>query len=113
MATLKSLQTLTDAWLIAPERVDALMPVAARYAVAVTESMLDLIDRADPHDPIARQFVPSEAELCTTPEERADPIGDEVAFARARASSTVTKIACYSSSLPLVRSTAVSVFAAR
>ncbi|MGA7710860.1 MAG: lysine-2,3-aminomutase-like protein [Rhizomicrobium sp.] len=78
MATLKSLQTLTDAWLIAPERVDALMPVAARYAVAVTESMLDLIDRADPHDPIARQFVPSEAELCTTPEERADPIGDEV-----------------------------------
>jgi lysine 2,3-aminomutase len=73
---LKSPRALGDAGLIAPERVDALVPVAARYAVAVTESILDLIDRADPLDPIARQFVPSEAELHTTPEERADPIGD-------------------------------------
>ena len=36
-----------------------------------------LIDRADPRDPIARQFVPDIAELTTTPEERADPIGDD------------------------------------
>jgi lysine 2,3-aminomutase len=36
-----------------------------------------LIDRADDSDPIARQFVPEPAELITTPEERADPIGDE------------------------------------
>ena len=112
MATLKSLQTLTDAWLIAPERVDALMPVAARYAVAVTETMLDLIDRADPHDPIARQFVPSEAELVPTPEERADPIGDD-------AHSPVPGIVhrhkdrVLFNSWLLVRSIAVSVFAAR
>ena len=38
--------------------------------------MAALIDPADPHDPIARQFVPDAAELATTPEERADPIGD-------------------------------------
>ena len=38
--------------------------------------MAELIDRADPHDPIARQFVPDAAELDATPEERADPIGD-------------------------------------
>ena len=38
--------------------------------------MAELIDRADPHDPIARQFVPDPAELDVTPEERADPIGD-------------------------------------
>ena len=36
-----------------------------------------LIDPADPHDPIARQFVPDAAELSIQPEERADPIGDD------------------------------------
>jgi lysine 2,3-aminomutase len=35
-----------------------------------------LIDRDDPEDPIARQFVPDPAELVVLPEERADPIGD-------------------------------------
>jgi lysine 2,3-aminomutase len=39
--------------------------------------MLDLIERADPADPIARQFVPSVAETEIAPEELADPIGDE------------------------------------
>ena len=51
--------------------------VAARYAVAVTPATAELIDPADPHDPIARQFLPQPFELETTPEERADPIGDE------------------------------------
>ncbi|MBI3503429.1 MAG: lysine-2,3-aminomutase-like protein [Proteobacteria bacterium] len=51
--------------------------VAARYAIAVTPHVLDLIDRADPADPVARQYVPSAAELATTPDERADPIGDD------------------------------------
>ncbi len=74
---LKSPRALADAGLIASERVVALEPVAARYAVAVTETVLDMIDRADPFDPIARQFIPTEAELHTTPEERIDPIGDE------------------------------------
>jgi lysine 2,3-aminomutase len=75
--TLKSLDALIDASLIAPERALALAPVAARYAVAVSDTVAGLIDRADPLDPIARQFIPSEAELIATPEERADPIGDE------------------------------------
>src|SRR6185312_4097169 len=39
--------------------------------------MLRIIDRADPNDPIARQFVPSVDELITLPDELADPIGDE------------------------------------
>jgi lysine 2,3-aminomutase len=50
--------------------------VADRYAVAITPQIAGLIDRADPHDPIARQFVPGVAELATTADERADPIGD-------------------------------------
>ena len=39
--------------------------------------MAALIDRADPNDPIARQFVPDPAELDVQSEERADPIGDD------------------------------------
>ena len=74
--TLKSLHDLARENLIAPERADALSPVAARYAIAVSPAVAALIDRNDPDDPIARQFVPSEAELLVLPEERADPIGD-------------------------------------
>jgi lysine 2,3-aminomutase len=50
--------------------------VARRYAVAVSPTLLALVDPADPNDPIARQFLPSLEELNTLPEERADPIGD-------------------------------------
>ena len=69
-------QDLTDAGLIAPERRGDIGRVAKRYAIAITPAMAALIDRDDPNDPIARQFVPDGAELATTPEERADPIGD-------------------------------------
>ena len=37
----------------------ALERVAARYAVAITPAMAELIDPDDPADPIARQFVPT------------------------------------------------------
>ena len=32
--------------------------VTRRYAVAVSPTLLSLIDPADPNDPIARQFLP-------------------------------------------------------
>lgn len=57
---------------------DAADTVAARYAVAVTPHIAALIDPDDPDDPIARQFLPDPAELETTPDELADPIGDKV-----------------------------------
>src|SRR5215213_11405655 len=60
-----------------PDKLADLARVAERYAVAITPEIAALIDRSDPHDPIARQFVPDIAELATTPEERADPIGDD------------------------------------
>ena len=74
--TLRSPQSLAEAGLVAPERLLPLERVAAQYAVAITPAMADLIDAADPHDPIARQFVPAEAELDVLPEESPDPIGD-------------------------------------
>ncbi len=72
--TLRSIDDLAAAGLA--EHDPMLEEVAARYAVAVSPALVDLIDPADPNDPIARQFVPSVAELVTRPEERADPIGD-------------------------------------
>jgi lysine 2,3-aminomutase len=75
--TLHSASDLVGAQLIRPDRLTALQNVAARYAVAITPAVVDLIDAADPHDPIARQFVPDERELEIHPEENTDPIGDE------------------------------------
>jgi len=75
--TLRSAEALADAGLIAPDRLSALAPVAARYAVALTPALAALIDPNDPADPIARQFLPSEAELVAHPGEAADPIGDD------------------------------------
>jgi lysine 2,3-aminomutase len=74
--TLRSPKALADAGLIAPERVAALERVAAQYAVAITPAMADLIEAADPGDPIGRQFVPTDAELHVLPQESADPVGD-------------------------------------
>ena len=76
-AALRSPDDLLRAGLVAPERLPALQAVAARYAVAVTPAMVELIDPADPHDPLARQFMPDPAELRVLPEERADPVGDD------------------------------------
>jgi lysine 2,3-aminomutase len=50
--------------------------VTRRFAVAVSPILLELVDRADPNDPIARQFLPSLEELTILPEELPDPIGD-------------------------------------
>ena len=50
--------------------------VARKYAVAVSPTVAALMDPADPHDPIARQFLPDIAELLETEAERHDPIGD-------------------------------------
>jgi lysine 2,3-aminomutase len=51
--------------------------VTQRYAMAVTDTVLDTMDRSNPDDPVALQYLPTRAELVTTAEELADPIGDE------------------------------------
>ena len=56
--TLDHADALVDAGLIPPERRADIERVAARYAVAITPAMAELIDPGDPADPMARQFVP-------------------------------------------------------
>ena len=73
----RSAADLVAASLAPPEALAALERVAARYAVSLTPDLAALIDPSDPHDPIARQFVPDPAELDAVAPERADPIGDD------------------------------------
>jgi lysine 2,3-aminomutase len=75
--TLRNIAELREAGLVPAGDVAALEQVAARYAVAITPAMADLIDSGDPNDPIARQFIPDPAELVSQPPERVDPIGDD------------------------------------
>lgn len=74
--TLRNADDLADAGLVPAHDLPVLRQVAARYAVAVTPYVAGLIDRSDAGDPVARQYLPSAAELDTRPEERGDPIGD-------------------------------------
>ena len=75
MRTLRTLKALEREGLVAAD--PRLGEAAEAMAIAVTPEMLGLIDRADPADPIARQFVPSADETEILADELADPIGDE------------------------------------
>jgi lysine 2,3-aminomutase len=74
--TLREPSELIARGLAAPADLADLEQVASRYAIAITPDIAALIDADDPRDPIARQFVPSRAELFGVPGESADPIGD-------------------------------------
>src|SRR5579885_3826588 len=75
--TLRTADQFCDAGLLPPEKRDAFAAVSRRYAVALSTDLAALIDRGDPHDPVARQFVPDAAELTSQPAELSDPIGDD------------------------------------
>jgi lysine 2,3-aminomutase len=75
--TLRTAGQIVEEGFARPEERAALEDVAARYAVALPPALAGLIDRNDPNDPVARQFVPDAAELVARPEELADPIGDD------------------------------------
>jgi lysine 2,3-aminomutase len=75
--TLRQAADLVDAGLVSAARQAELERVAARYAVAITPAIADLMDPADALDPVARQFIPDAAELASVAGERSDPIGDD------------------------------------
>ena len=76
VATLRQPDELIAHGLAPASDLADLTRVAARYAIAVTPEVAGLIDRNDPNDPIARQYIPTTDELVAQPGERADPIGD-------------------------------------
>jgi lysine 2,3-aminomutase len=77
MTTLRSPAQLRASGLVTQERLASLEKVVDRYAFAISDSLAQLIDRNDPRDPIARQFIPNIAELDHQMVEDPDPIGDD------------------------------------
>jgi lysine 2,3-aminomutase len=75
--THRTVAALAAAGLVRAEDAPALAAVTARYAIAVTPHVAGLIDRADPADPIAAQYIPHPAESLARDDEHPDPIGDD------------------------------------
>jgi len=77
MPTLRTAKQICDHGLAAADKRPVLDAVAARYVIALPPALAELIDPHNPHDPIARQFVPDPAELDVQLQEHSDPIGDD------------------------------------
>lgn len=77
-AGLRNVDDLIASGLATSDERIALERVASKYAIGLTPTVEALIDRTDPADPIALQYLPTAAELIETPDERTDPIGDHV-----------------------------------
>ncbi len=77
-AALRAADGLIGAGLAPAEQRRVIEGIGKAYAIGVTETIANLIDRNDPSDPIARQFIPDPAELIRQPEEMDDPTGDEM-----------------------------------
>ncbi|MCP3679723.1 MAG: lysine-2,3-aminomutase-like protein [Gammaproteobacteria bacterium] len=78
--TLRSVDSLIAAGFIKPQQRKVIEQVSAQFSTAITPQMATLIEHQQ-RDPLGQQFVPSAAELSYQPQERADPIGDEVCTA--------------------------------
>jgi lysine 2,3-aminomutase len=76
-AALRSADELIAAGLVPDSRRAELETLAESFAIGVSAAMTRLIDREDPNDPIAKQFIPDSRELLTNPQELSDPIGDQ------------------------------------
>ncbi len=74
---LTSVQQLAAKGLIPADQRDELEQVTQRFSLAVTPGLLDQINKGDPTDPIARQFIPDIRELDDDPLDVSDPIGDQ------------------------------------
>jgi lysine 2,3-aminomutase len=60
--TLRDAAELVEEGLAPAADLSDLEKVGARYAIAITPELAELIDANDPSDPIARQFVPTREE---------------------------------------------------
>jgi lysine 2,3-aminomutase len=72
--SLRTLDALVQADLVPGD--PELVAVAQRFAVGLTEHVVAQLRQEGGAGPLARQYLPTVAELAIQPQERADPIGD-------------------------------------
>lgn len=70
------LKKLEQQGLIKTEEVPELKQVIENFSFSVTSQMHSLIDKDNPEDPIAKQFIPQIEELEISSKENEDPISD-------------------------------------
>ncbi|MGH1404702.1 MAG: lysine-2,3-aminomutase-like protein [Alphaproteobacteria bacterium] len=73
---LRSAQDVRKAGLLTSEEDNGLSHLEEQYDIGISAHVHGLIK--DPHDPVARQYVPSARELQIQKNEEADPIGDDI-----------------------------------
>jgi len=76
--TLRTIESLAKNQFVSPADIVELEQVAEHFSVAITPQMQRLIDKSNPNDPIAKQFIPDVKELIHASNENPDPIGDAV-----------------------------------
>lgn len=74
--TARSSADLLRLGLIRADQLPVLDEVGETFSIAVPSHLANLMNPADPDDPIAKQFVPSADELVNLSDELIDPIGD-------------------------------------
>jgi lysine 2,3-aminomutase len=74
--TLRSLDDLVTTGLLSVDQSEKLQALTDRYTIGITPSMAALIDKDDPQDPIALQFIPDHLEYHRLDVELYDPTGD-------------------------------------
>ncbi len=75
--TLRTPDDLIAAGLSPANTRTELEAVHARYAIGITPHLIERIVPENPDDPVLKQFLPDNRELNISPQELADPIGDE------------------------------------
>jgi lysine 2,3-aminomutase len=73
---LSTLEELARFKQLSEVELERLPEVLQRFRLGITPYFLSLIDPDDPHDPLARQAMPSLQELLTTGDESADPLAE-------------------------------------
>lgn len=77
-APLQTLKSLTENNLISEHTASELTDVIENFSFSITYEMVQQINKTDPNDPVAKQFIPSITEKTILPEELNDPVGDNV-----------------------------------
>lgn len=75
---IRDITYLAQKGLVKKNKLNDLQKVVEDFSLSITHEMFQLIDPHNENDPIAKQFIPSPAELNINENELSDPVGDEV-----------------------------------
>lgn len=77
---INSLQDLEKHITLSKEEREGILLTGNKLAMAVTPQYFSIVDKEDPHCPIRRQIIPRFEESIVSPEEMADPCGEDDAM---------------------------------